>query len=93
MVEILTLSVKVTTPGIFKVAKFLNKSYDVIIFAYGVTNKILLLNSNYMVDVIMWPKFFNSGISKREVIKASILKEFDQKNIFWRGRLSSNPWI
>ena len=53
MVEILTLSVKVTTPGIFKVAKFLNKSYDVTIFAYGVTNKILLLNSNYMVDVIM----------------------------------------
>ena len=40
---------------------------------YNVTNKILLRDSIYDVDVVMWPKFGNSNISMREVIITSIL--------------------
>ena len=52
---------------------FWNKDYDVITSVCDVTNKILSLDSNYIVDVVMWLKFGNSSISMREVIITSIL--------------------
>ena len=52
MIEILILSAKFTNPDL-KVIKFLNKIYNVIISAHGITNKILFLDSNYVVDVVM----------------------------------------
>ena len=65
-----------------------NKAYDFITFVYDVTNKILWGESNYIVDLVMWPKFFNSNISMREVIIISILQGFDQKNHFEGSSLS-----
>ena len=56
-----------------------------------VTNKILSRDSNYVVDVVMRPKFGNSSISMREVIITSILQRFVQKNLFLlRGGLGSS---
>ena len=51
MVAILMMSAKLAT--------FWNKGYDVIIYVHEVTNKILPNDSNYIVDVVMWPKFGN----------------------------------
>ena len=45
------------TPGLFKVKVFWNKGYYVIYSVYDVTNKILSNDSNYIVDVVTWPKF------------------------------------
>ena len=45
------------------------------------------LKSNYIVDVVMWPKFCNSRISMKKVITISILWGFDHKNHFF-GRWS-----
>ena len=56
---------KVTTPDLLKTKVFWNKGYDV-------TNKILSRDSNYIVDVVIRPKFGNSNISIREVIIVSI---------------------
>ena len=61
------------TPGLLKIMVFSNKGYDVIISVDDVTNKILSRDSNYIVDVFMWPKFGNSSISMREVITTSTL--------------------
>ena len=61
------------TPGLLKIKLFWNKGYDVIISVDDVTNKILSRDSNYIVDVFMWPKFGNYSISMREVIITSIL--------------------
>ena len=69
----LMISAKTATPGLLKIAVFWNKSYDVIIPADDVTNKILSRDANYIVDVFMWPKFGNSSISMREVITTLIL--------------------
>ena len=44
-----------------------------------VTNKILSRDSNYIADVLMWPKFDSSSISMRDVIVISISK----KEVFW----------
>ena len=64
---------KMATPGLLKTTVFWNKGYEAIVPAHDVTNKILLRDSNYIVDVVMWPKFGNSSISVREVIITSIL--------------------
>ena len=73
MVTILMMSAKMATPGLLKITVFWNKGYDVIISVDDVTNKILWHDSNYIVDVFMWPKFGKSSISMREVIITSIL--------------------
>ena len=67
------MSAKMATPGLLKITVFWNKGYDVIIPVNGVTNKILSRDSNYIVDVLMWPKFGNSSISMKEVVTTSIL--------------------
>ena len=67
------VSVKLATLGLFKIKIFKKKGYDVIIADYDVSNKILSHNSNYIKDMVMWPKFGNSSISMREVNIISIL--------------------
>ena len=44
------MSTKTATPNFLKINVFWNKDYDV-------SNKILSRDSNYIVDVVMWPKF------------------------------------
>ena len=66
------MSAKLATPGLFKIKTFWNKGYDVIILDYDVNNKILSRDSNYIIDVVMWPKIRNSSISIWEVITTSI---------------------
>ena len=67
------MSAKMATLGLLKIMEFLNKGYDVIISVDDINSKILWHDSNYIVDVFMWPKFGNSSISMREVITTSIL--------------------
>ena len=67
------MSAKMATPGLLKIKIFWKKGYDVIIFVYGVINKILSRDSNYNVNVVMWLKFGNSSISVREVFITSII--------------------
>ena len=73
MVTILMMSAKMATPGLLKIKVFWNKGYDVIMPVHDATNKILWRDSNYNVDVVMWPKFGNSSSSMREVSITSIL--------------------
>ena len=73
MVKILMMSAKMATPALLKIKVFWNKGYYVIYYVYDVTNKILSHYSNYIMDVVMWPKFGNSSICIGEVIITSIL--------------------
>ena len=73
MITILMMLAKMATPDLLKTTLFWNKGYDVIIPVHDVSNKILSRDSNYIVDVVMWPKFGSSSISMREVIITSIL--------------------
>ena len=59
--------------GLLKIKMFWNKGYDFIISVHDVNNKILSRDSNYIVDVVKWPKSGNSSMSMREVIITSIL--------------------
>ena len=76
--------VKLATPGLLEISVFLNKAYDVIFPVHDVANKMLSRDSNYIVDVVMWPKVGNSSISMRTVISFSFIKIWPEKTIFWR---------
>ena len=56
------------TPRLLKITVFWNKGYDVITSVDDIINKILSHDSNYIVDVLMWPKFGNCSMSMSEVI-------------------------
>ena len=72
MVAIL-MSGKMATLDFLKIKLFQNESYDVIIYVHDVTNQILSCDPNYIVDLVIWPKFNNSSIYMGEVIITSIL--------------------
>ena len=67
------MSAKMAILGRLKIKVFQNKSYHVRISVHDVTKKFLSRDSNYIIDVVMWPDFGNSNISMREVIITSIL--------------------
>ena len=77
MVTILMMSEKRVAPGLCKIKVFWKKDYDIIISAHD--------DSNYIVDVVMSPRFGKSSISMREVIITSILWGVDQKTAFLEG--------
>ena len=70
---------KMASLGLVKIKVFWSKDYDV-------TNK------NFP-DLVMWPKFDNSGISVREFPTTWIfLRMWPEKPLFLRGGLGSS-WI
>ena len=71
IVTILMMSAKMATSGLLKRKVLWNKGCDVITFVHDVISESLSRDSNYCVDVVMWPKF--SGTSLRKVIITSIL--------------------
>ena len=68
MGTILMISVKMATLGLLRIKVFWNKGYDIKISVHDVTNKILSRDSNYIVNVVKWPKFGHSSISMRAVL-------------------------
>ena len=83
MVKILMMLAKMVTLSLLKIKPFWNKGYEVTTYVSDVTNKFLSRDSIYIVNVFMWPKSGNSSMSMREIIIISILKGFDQKNLFF----------
>ena len=68
MVKILMMPAKMATSGLLKIKVIWNTVYYIIYSVCDVTNKILSHDTNYILDVFMWPKFGNSSICIREVI-------------------------
>ena len=67
VIAILMILPKLATPNLLKLNFIWNNCDDIIISVSVVTNKILSLVSNYMLDLVMWPKYGNSNISMEEV--------------------------
>ena len=80
MVVALMMSAKLVTLSVLKIKVFWNWDDDVTISVHDVSNKILLRESIYIVDVAMWPKFGNSNISMRGVIITSTYNDLTRKN-------------
>ena len=63
------MSVKLATLGLLNIKILWNKGYDIAIFAHDITNKSLSYDSNYIVNMVLWPKIGNSSFSKREILR------------------------
>ena len=72
MVTILR-SAKIASLELLKIKIIWNKDYDVINSVYDVTNETLSVDSNHIIDVVVWLKFGNYSIPMRKRIIASIL--------------------
>ena len=70
---------------LLKITVFWNKGYDVIIPVDEVTNKILPRDSNYIVDVIVWPNFDNSTILSEKLSQPQFYKDSTRKSAFFEG--------
>ena len=57
MVAVLMMSIKLATLDFLKIKVFYNKGYEVIIFFHDIINKNLSCDLNYIVDIVMGPKF------------------------------------
>ena len=66
-------SAKITTPDLLKKMVFWNNACDVIISVHDGTNKSLSRDLNYIIDVVMWPKFGNCSNSMTKVMITSML--------------------
>ena len=68
---------KLATPGLLSMKLFWNNGYGLIIYVHDVTNKISLRDSDYILDMDIWPNFGNSSISK------DFKRICPEKTIFW----------
>ena len=68
MTAYLIMSAKMATPGLLKIKEFRNKGYDVM------TNEILSRDSNYIIDLVMLPKFGNCSISIAKFIITNFIR-------------------
>ena len=93
MVKILIMSARVATANFPKIKIFWNKGYYIIYPVYDVTNKILSHDTNYIMVVVMWPKFGNSDICIRSYHNLNFIKIWTEKPLFFRGGLDSNSII
>ena len=57
MAVIMMMSGNSAAVSLLKIKIFWNKGYNIIISVRNNTNKNLSRDSNYIIDVIMWPKF------------------------------------
>ena len=67
------MSAKMSLLDLLEVKLILKKCYDVITYVYDVTNKFLLYDSSYFVNVVMSLKFESHDHIIREVIITSML--------------------
>ena len=80
IVAILMISANLATISFLQIKPFWNEGFGVITFAHDLNNKILWCDSNYTVDVVLWPKFGNSSVEPREVIKTTLTSKWNFVN-------------
>ena len=73
MITVLMMQSKMVAVDFLKMKVFQNKGCEVIVFLHDVINTFLSRGSNYIVYVIMGPKFDSSCISMKEVMITSTL--------------------
>ena len=93
MVTIVMTQAKMATPGLLKVRVFSKKCYDVIISVHDVTNNFLSRDLNYIIDVVIWPKFGNWHFYEKSYHNLNFIRIWPEKSLFLRDGLGSSSII
>ena len=81
------------TQALLKIKVFWNKGYDVIIPVDDVTSKILSHDSNYIVDVFMWPNLVTVAFLLEKLSQPQFYKDLTRKTAFLSGSPGSSSII
>ena len=81
------------TLDLLKIKVFWNKGFDAIIYVHDVTKNILSRESNYIADVVMWPKFGNYHFYERSYHNLNFTRIWPEKPLFLRGGSGSSSII
>ena len=87
------IAAKMATPGLLKITVFWTKDYDVIITVDDVTNKILLRDWNYIVDMFMWQSLVIAEFLWGKLSQPQFYKDLNTKTTFLRGGLGSSSIV
>ena len=80
------MSVKSATLDLLKIKMLWNKGCDVTISVRHIANKSLSCDSNYYLNLVLWPKIGNTIISQRTFMDLT-------KQKYFRGVLGSTSII
>ena len=83
LATILMMLGKLAALDLLIIKVFWNKGYDVIICVNDFTNKILLRDSNYVLDVVMWWKLLALSFLWGKLSWPQFLRIWSEKSIFW----------
>ena len=83
LATILMMLGKLAALDLLVIKVFWNKGYDVIICVNDFTNKILLRDSNYVLDVVMWWKLLALSFLWGKLSWPQFLRIWSEKSIFW----------
>ena len=83
LATILMMLGKLAALDLLIIKVFWNKGYDVIICVNDFTNKILLRDSNYVLDVVMWWKLLALSFLWGKLSWPQFLRIWLEKSIFW----------
>ena len=84
MVAVLMMPAKMATLDLFKIKVFWNKGYEVRTSIYDVINRNLSRNSNYIIDVAMWPKFGNFRLLWGKLSNLTLIQIFWNTKTFFK---------
>ena len=73
---------KLATLGLLEIKVFWNKDYDSTISVHDATHKILWCDSNYIVDMVMWPKSGNCKFLWEKLSQPQFIR-ISPKKIIW----------
>ena len=83
LATILMMLGKLAALDLLIIKVFWNKGYDVIICVNDFTNKILLRDSNYVLDVVMWWELLALSFLWGKLSWPQFLRIWSEKSIFW----------
>ena len=77
------ISAKMANSVLLKITVFWIKGYDVIIHVDDVISKILSRDSNYIVDVFMWPNLVTLVFLCKKLSQSQFYKDLTRKTAFF----------
>ena len=78
-----TIWLKMATLVLLKIKVFPSKDCDIIVFVDDVINRILSLDSDYVVDVVIWPNFGYYHFNERSCHNLNFMRIWPKISLFW----------
>ena len=83
LINMVTIWLKMATLVLLKIKVFPSKDCDIIVFVDDVINRILSRDSDYVVDVVIWPNFGYYHFNERSCHNLNFMRIWPKISLFW----------